>query len=676
MVVEKLRALNIIHENVAKILYKGKYLGTFPAGSVHRVTGKVYAISDDMLYIEGFSYDGSAPDAFFWAGTTPQPSTNGFIIPDSLGRQIRLQAYNNQNLILKMPGGRKIKDVKWISIWCRLYTVDFGHIKIPDNFDAPKEVNLGRLPNFAHGVSASSVIVKDAKTIQINGLYYDGSAPDAFFLVGKGNKPHGAGIKVPDENGSLNKIHGYRGHDITLRLPGDLTVADIDWFSLYCITYAENFGHVKIPNNIKDKLPADLQELASTVIVFPNCETIFKDLFQVSWEVREPEIYIQLEARIEADQYISFGLSGSHEKAQMVGADVAVAYFDSRLNRAIVQDYILTAKAQCNPQSNSGACPDYKVNGGQENLQLVSWSHLNGFLNVVYKRQLDTGEDNGDQRIVPEMMATVIAAIGQLNSRKEAAYHSIKYTKSTDVPIRIAFSRPQASRNCDAIMAAASTSPTSSGVSQGWKQAVIRGETTFRAQIGPTGGSHGYTAITGIQSWGIAWWINGHLIPEIHVERGKDYTFIVEGGDNPAIQASYHPLYITNNKEGGGAQFPDSLNTENHKIYAGVVVRNGSYDPSPGSGRYCEWKHASGIDRAEEVSSFEEYKRTLSLTCSEGIPGRFVWRPDENTPDIVYYQVCYTHRNLGWKIIVDSSNLFKASPAMLLFLFFMSRIFV
>jgi hypothetical protein len=41
----------------------------------------------------------------------------------------------------------------------------------------------------------------------------------------------------------------------------------------------------------------------------------------------------------------------------------------------------------------------------------------------------------------------------------------------------------------------------------------------------------------GTPSWGIAWYINDLLIPEITVERGQTYTFIVEGGDdssNPA----------------------------------------------------------------------------------------------------------------------------------------------
>ena len=51
--------------------------------------------------------------------------------------------------------------------------------------------------------------------------------------------------------------------------------------------------------------------------------------------------------------------------------------------------------------------------------------------------------------------------------------------------------------------------------------------------------------------WGIAWYINGLLIPEIYVVRGKTYTFVVEGGQNPNSPAAYHPFYITDDPEGG-----------------------------------------------------------------------------------------------------------------------------
>lgn len=38
----------------------------------------------------------------------------------------------------------------------------------------------------------------------------------------------------------------------------------------------------------------------------------------------------------------------------------------------------------------------------------------------------------------------------------------------------------------------------------------------------------------GQPAWGIAWYIEDMLIPEITVKRGQTYTFIVEGGNDRA----------------------------------------------------------------------------------------------------------------------------------------------
>ena len=117
---------------------------------------------------------------------------------------------------------------------------------------------------------------------------------------------------------------------------------------------------------------------------------------------------------------------------------------------------------------------------------------------------------------------------------------------------------------------------------------------TFVARIGPSGDERGYMAITGEATplitssyqtytthtytrtisdvhnthlhtythtllcvstgragWGIAWYINDTLIPELVVQRGQTYTFIVYGGNNPSTPAQYHPFYITDSIEGG-----------------------------------------------------------------------------------------------------------------------------
>ena len=55
----------------------------------------------------------------------------------------------------------------------------------------------------------------------------------------------------------------------------------------------------------------------------------------------------------------------------------------------------------------------------------------------------------------------------------------------------------------------------------------------------------------GQAGWGIAWYINNTLVPELVVERGRTYTFLVYGGNVPADDSNYHPFYITNSMNGG-----------------------------------------------------------------------------------------------------------------------------
>lgn len=60
-----------------------------------------------------------------------------------------------------------------------------------------------------------------------------------------------------------------------------------------------------------------------------------------------------------------------------------------------------------------------------------------------------------------------------------------------------------------------------------------------------------YVLCAGHVGWGISWYINGLLIPELVVVRGRRYTFVTEGGSDPAAPARYHPFYITNDPVGG-----------------------------------------------------------------------------------------------------------------------------
>jgi hypothetical protein len=61
--------------------YKGLFIGDF-VNHHHNIGGGVFALNETLLLVQGFTYDGTGPDAFFWAGTeSERPSKDGKIMP-------------------------------------------------------------------------------------------------------------------------------------------------------------------------------------------------------------------------------------------------------------------------------------------------------------------------------------------------------------------------------------------------------------------------------------------------------------------------------------------------------------------------------------------------------------------------------------------------------------------
>lgn len=636
--------------------YYGKYIGTL-ASYAHGIEGTAFAVDENIIFIEKFSYDGTAPDAFFWVGNkTPRPSPDGDLIPypeDFKGRDPPvLKAHNKTNLFLKLPAGKKIKDIKWLAVWCRRFTVNFGDVFIPVNLQAPKPRVLSEFKRLAHGLRSGNITVLDARTIYIPNLHYDGAAPDAYFWVGNGTEPGPWGIKVPNEVGKLDPLKGYQGQDIEIQLPENITVYDIDWLAMWCVTYHHNFGHINIPKDL-DVPPALGQTKITTSSPergtdssepLSNCREMLDERVQVQWSMHDDMVEIQLSARIREDQYVAFGLSGEQGRSSMVGGDVVVAYYDAKAAIFHADDYYMSATAQCD--GRNGVCPDKRI-GGQNDVILKSAERRNGVLTVRYTRPLVTNEPIKDRVIPPNGEVNVIAAIGPLNSRNEANSHAAPDKTTED--IRINFSK----RNDHQCTNSLYTNQEENELAP-WPTQSIHNEHVLTARIGPAGGKRGYTPITGHPSWGIAWWINDKLIPEITVERGQTYTFLVEGGKDRTNPARYHPFYITDSSEGGYGQ-RSTEEQRRQRVFAGVDTDKDGYSYPTAAGRYCEWVHQT-VDRYADFDNLEDYKKTLTLQCDHGEPSVLNWTVAADTPDEVYYQ-CYTHNNLGWKIhVVDAGT--------------------
>ena len=58
------------------------------------------------------------------------------------------------------------------------------------------------------------------------------------------------------------------------------------------------------------------------------------------------------------------------------------------------------------------------------------------------------------------------------------------------------------------------------------------------------------------------------------------------------------------------------------------------------AGRLCNAAETTtSIGIRERCGNLTAYQASLESTCQAGQPGVLVWTPDENTPDLVYYQV-------------------------------------
>ncbi|KAK7602289.1 hypothetical protein V9T40_009730 [Parthenolecanium corni] len=634
----------------------GRRIGNFRAYG-YGVAGTVYAVDESTLYIHGFRYNPPSQNAYFWMGNTQRPSPEGFIVPypDTYkgSEPPELKFHNGSRIILKLPDGKKLKDVTWLSVWCPRFTLNFGEIFIPGDLEPPKMRVLPEFKRFAHGLRSGNITILDARTFYIPNLHYDGKGPDAYFWVGNGTEPSEHGVKVPNEIGSLDPLRAYEGEDIEIQLPGSLQVYDIDWLAVWCVKFSHNFGHVMVPNDL-DVPPS----LGQTKISPPwwyfstsstptdsdkrkelsNCRELLAERLQVQWEVHEDRVVVQLSAAIRMDQYIAFGISGEHKRPSMVGSDVVVAFYDENGGKFHASDYYISATSQCD--GKSGVCPD-EVIRGRNDVKLIHGERRHGITTIIYERPLQTNEPVNDKPIVLGTKTNVIAAIGPLNSENEPNSHDLADKSLENIYIDFGSTGDY---TCSRLEQEDDTPK------KPWPKSTIRNTNVFRLQIGPSVGRRSNLPNNKRPSTGLVWYVNSKLSPELYVERGKTYTFVVEGGNIIGNYLQYHPLYLTDNEEGAFGRKSES-EQKDQRIFGGI-----SYDsegnPLPNTaGRFCEYAYKT-TDQTTLYETFEQFLQTLERRCDPGEPAYLNWTVDVETPNIVYYQ-CYIHNYMGSKIHVE-----------------------
>ena len=113
----------------------GISLGNFTERA-HNVAGEVIVLSESVLEVRGFVYDGTAPAVYFWGDTNPVPSTGGFRLYDGSptngcgATAIKNATDGTMTYRVEFPQNRTVMDILGgsISVWCENFRANFGEV--------------------------------------------------------------------------------------------------------------------------------------------------------------------------------------------------------------------------------------------------------------------------------------------------------------------------------------------------------------------------------------------------------------------------------------------------------------------------------------------------------------------------------------------------------------------
>ncbi|XP_045455231.1 protein Skeletor, isoforms B/C [Melitaea cinxia] len=618
--------------------YRGKFIGKLNSYH-HQVSGDVYAVDDWTILLVDFNYDGTGDDTFFWAGDSGRPGPLGFIVADQHGKTNILERYNNEEVQLKLPDGKRVSRITWFAVYDLASQNAFGDVYIPEDFEAPAPQTLTPLVA-SPGVKVSSQPIKflDASTFVIPEFHYDGSGEEVYFWTGVGPQPSSRGIKIPDEDGYLEPLRAYGGEDVRLTLPGGRTALDVHWLALWDARARTALAAALLPAALN--VPPAAARALPAASALPRCRQLHRD-FQASWDIHGNQITIQLAALLRADEYMAFGISGSLSGSRMLGADVAVAWFDERLQRGLATDYNITALAPCVQTLGQwrGVCRDDRL-GGLDSHQVLSASRDGELTIVRYRRGLQPAEEL-DREWPVDRSVFVVWAIGGLDHVQEPAFHRL--WPASD--LQLVLKQKEDDSDCVPFTTGASARPA------GWERASLSDPAlrVFRAALGPAGGPRGLAARLGAAP-ALAWYVNGQLAPDLTLRRGLAYSFLVSGGDDPHSAELYHPLVLTAERHGGLERLGEAQQRRVRVLAGARPTRRGRLRPAA-AGALCLARRAPGADpRRDAFDSFRAFNRSLRWACA-GRPAVLTVTPNSSWPDRVYYH-SFTHADMGGRVFV------------------------
>jgi len=135
-------------------------LGSFTERA-HDVNGQVFALSERVLEIRNFEYDGQGPAVYFWIDTSPSPTAGGMGLASPWNEppcamQLTQAADGTETVIVELPDGSSIADYAGgsFSVWCEAFSANFGEVVIPSSLEGLPDASAVDLTCSAGGMDS------------------------------------------------------------------------------------------------------------------------------------------------------------------------------------------------------------------------------------------------------------------------------------------------------------------------------------------------------------------------------------------------------------------------------------------------------------------------------------------------------------------------------------------
>ena len=518
-------------------------------------------------------------------------------------------------------------------------------------------VYLGKLRELAHEVRGNVYAVSCGELV-IENFYYDGLGPMVFAYVGTSPPggptatSSGADSTVMYKDETFQRLlPGRRYSNATLRifLPPSYQLNQIRWLSIWCKQVNADFGSIIFASG-----EPVVEDVCSRKVY---CQQL-REGYDVCWSINSTAQNMQVTLCsniLEKNNFMGFGISKSPSLTSMFNADPTLCWHDNE-EKWTIEDYYISAYAQCGASRGNvlGVCMDTRYTDGVDNVKMSRGEVDDGVACCTFTRPLNSSDTAHDNPISLSGPQAVVWAMGPVN-QGVILQHPTGFRAVPNVLVD--FANGSTAELCDKISTEqcckdrysngtdpdqppSTPSPPPPPCKPCKKRRNKMDNRKFVFTIGPSGGECGYERLANASGgWGIAWYIDGCLIPHLRVERGRRYTFCVLGGNDSSVPSQYHPLYLTSSPIGGYYQNKYSGMLMNETIYAGIDDDDNALFTGP-----LVQHSASDVDRC----------CTKRQSCPSGAR-QFKWKPTRKTPDELYYQ-CATHYFLGWKISVTNRN--------------------